>query len=178
MAAIQSPFQATAGTAASLNVLTTAGDMLIENATPANARLPVGAANQMIGISAGAPAWLSAFTLQAATAVAGYSMINGTGTIITWTPPNDGKIHPFLIIYESATTVNATGGTASFSWTAPNGTSRSGFSVDGGSHTAGTLQTPNFPTYAISEANQAVTLTQDGALTAGTVLVFAQIWGA
>lgn len=58
MAVIQSPFQATAGTAASLNVLTTAGDMLIENATPANARLPVGGAGELLGISGSLPAWV------------------------------------------------------------------------------------------------------------------------
>lgn len=43
--------------ASSINVLTTAGDLLIENATPANARLPVGATGQLLGISAGLPAW-------------------------------------------------------------------------------------------------------------------------
>jgi hypothetical protein len=39
--------------------LTTEGDMLYANATPAPARLPIGTAPQVLGISAGVPAWVS-----------------------------------------------------------------------------------------------------------------------
>jgi hypothetical protein len=39
--------------------LTTAGDLLYANATPAPARLAIGTAPQLLGISAGVPAWVS-----------------------------------------------------------------------------------------------------------------------
>jgi hypothetical protein len=42
------------------SLLTTAGDLLIENATPAAARLPVGTAGQVLGVSGGLPAWQTA----------------------------------------------------------------------------------------------------------------------
>jgi hypothetical protein len=39
------------------NPMTTAGDIIIENATPAAARLAVGSGSQFLGVSAGLPAW-------------------------------------------------------------------------------------------------------------------------
>src|ERR1019366_4971568 len=40
-------------------VLTTKGDLLYANATPALARLAIGSANQFLGVSSGVPAWAS-----------------------------------------------------------------------------------------------------------------------
>lgn len=41
------------------NPMTTAGDLIIENAVPAPARLAVGAAGQTLGVSGGLPAWVT-----------------------------------------------------------------------------------------------------------------------
>ena len=38
--------------------LTTSGDLLYANSTPALARLPIGSANQFLGVSSGSPAWV------------------------------------------------------------------------------------------------------------------------
>jgi hypothetical protein len=48
---------ATATSAAGLSLLTTAGDLLIENATPVNARLPIGSSGQVLTVNGGLPSW-------------------------------------------------------------------------------------------------------------------------
>jgi hypothetical protein len=40
-------------------ILTTAGDMIYENATPTVARLPIGTAPEVLGVSGGLPAWVT-----------------------------------------------------------------------------------------------------------------------
>jgi hypothetical protein len=50
----------TAATASTLSVLTTAGDILYENGTPANARLPIGSSGQVLTVVSGEPAWAAA----------------------------------------------------------------------------------------------------------------------
>jgi len=59
---------ATAAAAASLprSLMTTAGDMIYENATPTAARLPIGATGQVLTVVAGLPAWVT---------------VSGTGTV-------------------------------------------------------------------------------------------------
>lgn len=49
-----------ASSAAALSLLTTAGDLLYENATPANARLPIGSTGQVLTVSGGLPSWQTA----------------------------------------------------------------------------------------------------------------------
>lgn len=50
--------QATANAAfAALSPMTTAGDLIYENATPLPARLPIGSSGQVLTVSAGLPAW-------------------------------------------------------------------------------------------------------------------------
>ena len=51
--------------------LTTAGDILFTNVTPALARLPIGGSNQFLGISGGLPAWIQP----------NFSNLSGTATI-------------------------------------------------------------------------------------------------
>jgi hypothetical protein len=52
--------QATAASAfAALSPLTTAGDIIYENSTPAPARLPIGSTGQVLTVVSGLPAWSS-----------------------------------------------------------------------------------------------------------------------
>ena len=51
---------ATASSAAALSALTTEGDLLYEDATPANARLPIGSNGQVLTVVSGLPAWAAA----------------------------------------------------------------------------------------------------------------------
>ena len=48
--------------------------------------------------------------LVATTGVNGFALQNGTPTILTWTPPNDGQVHRVLLIAQENVTVAETGG--------------------------------------------------------------------
>jgi hypothetical protein len=155
--------------------LTTAGDLLIMNATPAPARLALGAASQHIGISGGLPAWLAGFELQATTGVGGYTLINGTGNILTWTPPNDGAMHRMILVSTLEVTSAETGGQVNLTYSDPGGTSHTqtpyAAALGAGGHISAAFIVP-------VEANQAVTLAQASALMAGAAVLWAEIWGS
>jgi hypothetical protein len=156
--------------------LTTAGDLLMMNATPVPARLALGAANQVLGLSGGLPAWQTGMTQLAATAVAGYTFINGTGTIISWTAPNDGLLHRVSMYGYTHATATMTGGQVNFTFTDPSGTV---FSAQ--EFVAGAVTTGNFQSNLIFipvEANTTVSILQGTAMTAGTAKFWGEIWGS
>jgi hypothetical protein len=161
---------------ASLGVLTTAGDLIIENATPTPARLPVGTAGQSLQVAAGLPAWAMGMTLLAATAVAGYTLVNGTGNIITWTAPNDGNLHRIFLAYTIHITSAETGGQITLAWNAPDGGVASHTVTAAG--TAATVGGGSLIMGVIVEAGQTVTLSQATALTAGAAVLWAELWGS
>ncbi len=169
-----SPFAPAAG---ALSVLTTAGDLLIENATPANARLPAGAVNQMLGLAGSPllPAWVPALNLQAATPLAGYQLINGTGTIISWTTPNDGQLHRVLLLYNQHVTSGETGGQIQITTTTPDSGTHA-YTIENGGSGTGFSQGSN--TAYLVAPNTAVTVAQSSALTAGAAVFWAEIWGS
>lgn len=116
--------------------------------------------------------------LQAATAVAGYAKINGTGNIITWTAPNDGKQHRVVVVCsETVTTGTETGGAVSTNLTAPGGGTQTGSgNIFAAAKTVGTYHQLDG---AIIEANTTFSLVQSSALSAGgPTSVWAEIWGS
>lgn len=105
--------------------------------------------------------------LVAQTAVAGYTLINGTGTVpgLTWTAPNDGALHWFTVyalLYVS--TANETGGQISVNFTAPNGQAGSEQLF-----AAGLAVGVRFPSSQplVCQANTTVSVAQVTALTLG-----------
>jgi hypothetical protein len=164
-----------AGNTLSLGVLTTAGDLIIENATPAPARLAIGSAGQSLQVSSGLPAWATALTLLASTGAAGYTLVNGTGTVISYTFPNDGLLHRFTIFAILAVSSAETGGTMRYLYTSPDGTSNSFVLVNGGA--GGGITNPNFAQVP-AKANTTVSITQGTALTGGAAVLYAEIWGS
>lgn len=116
----------------------------------------------------------TAFFMQAATPVAGYALVNGTGTIISWAVPNDGNLHSAMIISSMNVTVNEVGGQLAVSFTVPDGTAfLSSFLA--AAQTTG-VKTTSF--FGSVKAGTTVALTQNTALTSGTSVAWAQIWGA
>ncbi len=170
-----SPFAPVAG---ALSVLTTAGDLLYENATPANARLAAGSVNQVLGLAGSPllPAWQLGLVQQATTGTTGYTLVNGTGTIISWTTPNDGALHRFMIFGGEHITVNETGGQITVGYTLPDGTSVTHTLFAAGA-TLGDLP-PAFNAAITVQANTAVTVRQNSALTGGAAILWAEIWGS
>jgi hypothetical protein len=164
-----------AGNTLSLGVLTTAGDLIIENATPAPARLAVGTPGQSLQVSGGLPAWAAGFVLLASTGAAGFALQNGTPTILTYTFPNDGLMHRFWIVGQLAVTVTEVGGTVRMSLTAADGTvatpsvlaASQGVGLTGVTYQAFTCK-----------ANTTVQMNQTTALTSGAGVLYAEIWGS
>lgn len=155
--------------------LTTAGDLLYENATPAPARLAAGAAGQVLGMSSGLPAWGAGMTLLASTGTAGYTLINGTGNIISWTAPNDGALHRVMAIAVIHVTSSQTGGAAGLALTLPDGTSFSPTLLAGAQGVGGHSITP---AAWMVEANTTVTVQQTTAQTGGAAVAWIELWGS
>jgi hypothetical protein len=87
--------QSTAAAAfAALSPLTTAGDIIYENATPAPARLPIGTTGQVLTVSGGLPAW-------ATPATAGVSVV---GTFNSQASSANGLVISGADIYAQAPT--------------------------------------------------------------------------
>lgn len=155
--------------------MTTEGDLLIMNATPAPARLAAGAANTVLGVSGGMPAWQAGFTLQSQTASAGFSLANSTGTIISWTAPNDGAIHHMLANAYVYATSTMTGGQVNIAFTDLAGNAISGVDFVAGAITTGNA---NWDYIMLPvKANTTVTISQGTALTGGAAKCWAEIWG-
>jgi hypothetical protein len=163
------------GNVLSLGVLTTAGDLIIENATPAPARLAIGAANTSLQSNGTLPAWQPAIVLQATTGTTGYTLVNGTGSILTWTAPNDGNLHRVLLFAIQAVITTETGGQITATLTMPNGTSYTpqifAAGAAAGGHDIG-------QSVFIIEAGTTFTLSQGTALTGGSAILWAEIWGS
>jgi hypothetical protein len=109
-----------------------------------------------------------------ATPLAGYTLVNGTGTVsgMTWTSPNDGQMHMILVTANIDVTSNETGGAIGVSLTSPNGVTHVP-----GVYAAGLSAGFAYFTMAyFVEPNTTVTLQQTTALTAGAATLWAAIW--
>lgn len=127
--------------------------------------------------AAGSAAAVSAATLQkqAATSLSGYTLVNGTGNIITWTAPSDGAMHRFILVGLLRVTGTETGGAISVSFTAPDGTASGPQQVSAAGQAAGLH---NFSTIfnTVVQPGSTVTVSQTSALTAGAAVWWGEIW--
>jgi hypothetical protein len=111
-------------------------------------------------------------SLQAATAVAGYTLVNGTGTIISWTAPSDGQLHRFTVLASQDVTVTEVGGQIQLNVTLPDA-SINGQNLFGPNGAAGTRINS---LGGIVEAGSTVLVKQNSALTSGAAVTWAEIW--
>lgn len=121
---------------------------------------------------------LGAMRVVASTGAAGYTMINGTGTILTWTAPSDGNLHTVVMQAVLHVATNETGGDINLSFTAPAGNVKTTDYIGPGKtadeYACDFAQWQQF----VVASGGTVTLAQNSALTAGTATCYAQIWGA
>jgi hypothetical protein len=121
-------------------------------------------------------------SLVATTPPAGYTLVNGTGPVLTWNVPNDGALHVALILCTLTVTSGETGGVIAVAagWKSPSGGSAAGATtlIPGG-QAAGTSGQPNgqCSTFVVGSGSQFV-ISQTTALTAGAAIAWIQIWGA
>ena len=109
------------------------------------------------------------------TGINGFALVNGTPTIISWTAPNDGNLHPFVITGGTHVTVAETGGAVHGAWTLPDSTNASAGTDSGGRAPGGFGWTSQS---GVIGPGQTVIVSQSSALTAGAATVWAQIYGA
>jgi hypothetical protein len=118
-------------------------------------------------------------SLLAATPAAGFTLTNGTPVIVSWTAPSDGKLHRVAVFASQDVTVATTGGQVVGSFNLPDGTNvaKTMFAA-----TQGTGQNfpaaAGFPTQLNVEAGQTVSVFQNSAVTAGTAVVWVELWGS
>lgn len=131
------------------------------------------------GISTGGgPVATLALTRLAATAAAGYTLVNGTGTVISWTAPNDGLLHRVIIFATIDVTVTEVGGRIAVGYTMPDGVAGYTYNLSAGSQGVGYDYSLFTPAPLIVKANTTVTISQSTALTSGAAKLWAEIWGA
>jgi hypothetical protein len=123
-------------------------------------------------------------SVAAATTTAGYTLVNATGTILTWTAPNDGKLHRAKLFYTEHVSSGKTGGGITFGSLsgAGNGTltpdGAAGWqTVMGGGESAGARGSENV-TELIVGAGNTIFLYQNSALSAGAAVAWAEIWAS
>ena len=115
--------------------------------------------------------------LQASTGTSGYTLVNGTGNIITWTTPNDGGLHRIAVFASIHVSSTETGGVIALTYTLPDGTASGTHTLLGGAQSAGD-GVPSANYMVPIEANTTVTVKQSTALTGGTAIAWAEIWGS
>lgn len=113
-------------------------------------------------------------SIMSTTALAGYTLVNGTGNVVTsWAVPADGALHRVLMVASLDVSSAETGGQLQLAATMPDGTA---FTFNffgtqgGGGH--GTTQAIHV------KAGTTVTVTQTTALTAGAATAWVDLWGA
>ena len=119
--------------------------------------------------------YLHGLTLKASTLAAGYTLVNGTGDILTWTAPDDGNLHRAMILNMLKVTGAETGGQVQAHWTDPGGGAQAAqfFAPNTG---AGLVRQGNLTVFL--QAGTTLTLSQDSALTAGASVLWAELWGS
>lgn len=113
--------------------------------------------------------------LVAATAYpGGYALVNGTGTLISWTAPNDGRQHRVMVIYGMNITVATTGGVMLWQFTNPAGASQSPTLVAATQATG----TKHGQDAGIVQAGTVVSVLQNSAMTVGAATFYAELWAS
>jgi hypothetical protein len=116
--------------------------------------------------------------LLATTGVAGFTLVNATPAVLSWTAPNDGNLHRYQIFAQLAVTSDETGGELAIVFSAVNGT------LETQQFAAANLTTGVYGPGSFSwltglvEPGSTLTLEQFSALTGGAAVFWAELWGA
>jgi hypothetical protein len=106
----------------------------------------------------------------------GYTLVNGTGNIITWTAPSDSKMHRVVLVSQIRVISAQTGGAVTLTFTYPDGTAAPSPNIYAGALGSG-YHGPSQTTFAV-QAGTAVTLAQSTAQTAGSATLWAEFWAS
>lgn len=117
---------------------------------------------------------LGGLVKQASIILAGFPLVNGTPTILSWTAPNDGIVHIVHLVSAQQVTVAETGGAVAVNFTAPDSVARQFPIFPGGS---GAGDQSNVQDFLVAPGST-TSIVQTSALTAGAASYWAQLWGA
>ena len=127
--------------------------------------------------------WIGSLGLQATTGISGYTLVNGTGTIVAWTAPADGNLHRFVIFARLIVSSSLTGG-AIFAGNGgailTGGTVNSGAFLWNNNQGAGDyfLTKSTLATDGILGPAEQISVKQTAAATGGAGIVYAEIWAS
>jgi hypothetical protein len=107
-------------------------------------------------------------------AVAGYTLINGTGNILVYNVPNDGLVHTVNVATNMNVASLETGGQIQVLFTTPDGTAQT-FQQHAAGLAAGLARTNSA---CLCKPGTTVTLQQSTALTAGAATLWGSMWSA
>lgn len=114
--------------------------------------------------------------LAATTPAAGYTLVNGTGPILSWTAPADGNLHTVLLMVILHVSVNETGGDINLAFTSPDGGTKTTDYIGAGKTVdAYACDFPQWQQIVVAPGGT-VTLAQNTALTIGAAVCYAQFW--
>lgn len=118
--------------------------------------------------------------LVATTGLNGVALVNGTPTILSWTAPNDGKMHRVITFSQLYVSVATTGGQVDASVPLPSGnTSLKGIFSSTLAVGDYPLSQDNWPySLALIPPNTTFSVVQQSALTAGAAKIWAEIWAS
>lgn len=136
--------------------------------------LPVADGGTGATTAAAGLAALGGIVQQSATPAAGVALVNGTPGILTWTSPNDGKLHVAMVLGLLNVSVAETGGQVTYSYTSPSGVAHSPQMFASG---LGVGDAVFAVSVVIVQANTVVSVNQATALTVGASVLWAEIWG-
>ena len=112
------------------------------------------------------------------TGLPGFTLINGSINIFSWTPPNDGNMHRVAIFSSLTVTSAETGGKIAVNFNDPSNTAQSrqlygpGLGIGYNNPSSGSpLLVPVYP-------GVPVVLVQATALTVGAAQLWAEMWGS
>jgi len=117
---------------------------------------------------------LGGMGLVATTGAAGYTMINGTGAILSWTAPADGNPHRVMVVGEMWVTVLEVGGLVQAQFELPDGSNAANGALFQTALAAGFHGPTN--TLFMIQSGSTFTVQQASALTAGASKVYAELW--
>ena len=107
-------------------------------------------------------------------AIAGYTLVNGTGNILTYAVPNDGLVHTVMISTMMNVSVAETGGQIQTAFTAPDNSAQTQQNHAAGLGTG--IARTNM--VLLCRPGTTVTLSQNTALTVGAAVLWGSIWTA
>lgn len=122
------------------------------------------------------PAIPAPMVLQATTGAAGFALQNATPNILTWTAPNDGQPHRFMIVGNENVSSAETGGQVNVTFTRADNSGSNSTPIFGGSAGAGYHAVGN--NFGMVAPGSTVTIAQNTVLSAGAATIWAEIWGS